>query len=520
LFVNKEVLRIKSDYMRTSFILIFFLCFYQTVLGQQKQGPESFVIKGQLVIGDISEYMNVSNKVRIDYTDQFDQTHSDSTEFNEEGIFFIETDKIVTPTRINLVFDFDSFNDIMAAPGYELTFYKPSKSKRDFKLTGKGSRSSNYYKILDSIPASRFYSIVWWDMNESDFIRLINKTQQVRDSVAHIIFDKDSPQDNYLDYFGKMVRLDNKFEKLKYLFLYAEHKKYSLEQTISFVRKNFDQGFFSNLSNEDYLISSEFRSGISYHRPDAYLNYLLLSDNPSYTSAGIDKIPVNELLEKANAVFSGEVRAFVLYKIIEFPIWTNRTIEDLNKYRDQFSSYYPSITDGSKNALDNIFLEKTKRLAVEEREMTSKETLKANAIIDKPAPYFTLKNRSNKAYKLEDFKGKVVVLDLWSSWCDLCRVENTALRKLYRKYKNDKKIAFVGVGVLDDFDEWEKAVKKDRPAGIQLFDKDKAVYESYIDEHIPRFVVIDKKGNVANFNAPKPSSGDDLEKLIKSEIKK
>jgi hypothetical protein len=32
--------------------------------------------------------------------------------------------------------------------------------------------------------------------------------------------------------------------------------------------------------------------------------------------------------------------------------------------------------------------------------------------------------------------------------------------------------------------------------------------------------VIDKKGNVANFNAPKPSSGDDLEKLIKSEIKK
>ena len=141
-------------------------------------------------------------------------------------------------------------------------------------------------------------------------------------------------------------------------------------------------------------------------------------------------------------------------------------------------------------------------------------------MIDKPAPPFILKNISDKTYKLEDFKGKVVLLDLWSSWCDLCRVENTALRKLYRKYMNDKKIAFIGIGVLDAFDDWEHAVKKDRPAGIQLFDKDKAAYDSYIDEHIPKFVVIDKKGNVANFNAPKPSSGDDLKKLIESEIEK
>ena len=498
---------------------MFILCFSLICFGQQKQGPEPFIIKGQVIIEDISEYLNVTNKVRIDYTDQYDQTHSDSTLFNEDGVFFIETDNIKVPTRISLIFDFDSFDNIMAAPGYDLTFFKPTKSKHDFKLTGKGARSSNYYKILDSIPASRFYSIVWWDMNESDFIRLINKTQQVRDSVAHIVFDQNGSVDNNLTYFGKMVRLDNKFEKLKYLFLYAEHRKYSIDQTISFVRNNFDKDFFINLSNEDYLISSEFRSGISYHRPDSYLNYLLLSDNPSFTSTDLDKIPISVLLEKANRIFSGEVRAFVLYKIIEFPIWTYRTIEDLNKYRDQYSSYFSLFSPGSLKALDYVFSEKTKRLAVEEREMTPKETLKANAIIGKPAPPFKLNDKGGRTFKLEDFKGKVVVLDLWSSWCDLCRVENTALRKLYRKYKNDNKIAFVGIGVFDTEEDWEKAVRKDRPAGIQLFDKDKVVYNTYIDEHIPRFVVIDKKGNIANFMAPKPSSGDDLEKLIKQELK-
>ena len=122
--------------MRTSFILIFILCFYQTVFSQQKQGPEPFIIKGQVIIGDISEYQNITNRVRIDYTDQFDQMHSDSTLFNEDGVFFLETDKIMTPTRINLIFDFDSFQNIMAAPGYDLTFYKPTKDKHDFNLTG------------------------------------------------------------------------------------------------------------------------------------------------------------------------------------------------------------------------------------------------------------------------------------------------------------------------------------------------------------------------------------------------
>jgi peroxiredoxin len=506
--------------MKKALTILFILCFSLTGFGQQKQGPESFIIKGQVIITDISEYTMISDKVRIDYSDQYDQTHSDSTHFNENGIFFIETNNIVSPVRINLIFDFDSFQNIMAAPGYELTFFKPTKNKHDFKLTGKGAKASNYYKILDSIPASRYYSIVWWDMNESDFIKLINKTQKLRDSVAHIVFDQNSSQDKYLADFGKMARMDNKFEKLKYLFLYAEHKKYSLEKTITFVRNNFDADFFTNLSNEEYLISSEFRSGISYRRPDSFLNYLLLSDNPTDTSIDIDKISENILLEKANNIFKGEVRAFVLYKIIEFPIWTYRTIDDLNKYRNQINSYYSSLSTGSMTVLENTFSEKIRRLAVEEREATKKEAEKANANIGKPAPPFSLNNKNDESYKLLDFKGKVVILDLWSSWCDLCRVENQALQKLYRKYKNDKRIAFIGIGVLDTFDDWIKAVKKDRPIGIQLFDKDKVVYESYIDEHIPKFVVIDKQGNVVNFMAPKPSSGDELEKLIKQEIEK
>jgi peroxiredoxin len=506
--------------MKKVFILSFILSFSLLLFGQKKQATEPFIIKGQVVIDDISEYKEVNNTVRIDYSDQYDQIHSDSARFDDSGVFFIETDKILKPVRINLIFDFDSYPDILAAPGFELTFFKPTKNKHDFKLTGNGFRASKYYRILDSIPASRYYAISWWDLNEADFINKINKTQQLRDSVSIVIFGQNSGQDFYFDYIGRMTHLDNKFEKLKYLFLYAKHKKYSLDQTLSFVRNNFDADFFNNFSNDEYLVSSEFRSGISSHRPDSFLNYLLLMNNPAYSFSDIDNLPEASLLEKANTLFKGEVRAFVLYKIIAFPIWKYKTIDDLNTYKDQIKPYLSSFSPSALEALDNAFTDKMKMIAIEEDELTKKEIDKANSFIGNPAPPFCLKTRNDRTHSLKDFKGKVVVLDLWSSWCNLCSIENKALKKIYRKFRGNKHVEFIGIGVLDSFDEWKSALKLDRPVGIQLFDSARVVFKGYIDERIPKFVVIDKQGKVVTFMAPKPSEGDALEKMIRREIEK
>jgi len=63
-------------------------------------------------------------------------------------------------------------------------------------------------------------------------------------------------------------------------------------------------------------------------------------------------------------------------------------------------------------------------------------------------------------------------------------------------------------------------LKEDRPEGIQLLDKDRVVLNAYIEEHVPKFILIDKEGNVINFMAPKPSKGDELEKLIILELNK
>jgi peroxiredoxin len=506
--------------MKTAFILSIIFCFSMSLFGQQKKSTESFIIKGQIMLEDISQYKLISDKVRIDYYDEFDQIHSDSSNMSEEGNFYIDTHNIVKPVRISLIFDFDAYQDILAAPGYELTFYRPSKFKQEFKLTGNGSRASKYYKILDSIPSSRYYAISWWDLNETGFISRINKTLATRDSVSNAVFGRNAGQDKYFDYFGKMTRFDNKFEKLKYLFLYAKHNKYSVGKTISFVRNNFDADFFKDFSKEEYLISPEFRSCISSHRPDSFLNYLLIFNDPTSSPADIENLFDAYLLEKANTVFNGAVKALALFKIMEFPIWKYKSIVELNKYRNQLKPYLSSLTDSAMKELDNVFNEKIKRLAIVEGELSKKEIDHAESFVGKPAPPFSLKDKYDTQYSLADFKDKVVILDLWSSWSNLCGIENKALKKVYRKFSGISNLVFIGINVLGTSDEWLNALKTDRPIGIQLFDNDKVVFDSYIDERIPKFVVIDRQGKVASFTAPNPSDGDKLEKLIWRELEK
>lgn len=64
------------------------------------------------------------------------------------------------------------------------------------------------------------------------------------------------------------------------------------------------------------------------------------------------------------------------------------------------------------------------------------------------APDFTLTTFDNQEVSLKDFRGKVVVLNFWASWCQPCRLEAAYLEQTWRKYK-DKGVVFIGVDYID-----------------------------------------------------------------------
>ena len=184
-----------------------------------------------------------------------------------------------------------------------------------------------------------------------------------------------------------------------------------------------------------------------------------------------------------------------------------RSLESLNGLKEQFKPYISNITTQQyKRDLNAKFSERREEFV--------------RMQVGNPAPKFVLESNLGKSFSIEDFKGKVVYLDLWASWCVPCRKETPSFKILYDKFKTNNQVAFISIAVSDVVKNWKRALEVDKPDWIQLIDKDEIVSKSYGADHIPKFILIDKKGNIVNFNAPRPSSGVEIEELINQEIAK
>jgi thiol-disulfide isomerase/thioredoxin len=507
--------------MKKLIVLTFVLFFSIALFGQESKKIEPFIIKGQII--DYSIFTNnyyVSNMsvkndnfVSIAYSIQPGKTLCDTTYLDETGNFFYKTNQFVKPVNIYIAINKHYFGGIYAAPGFDITFVTSYNSTNTIsKITGRGSETYRYSTILDSIERYKQNNFSIWNLNETDYLNYINKEAIFKDSIAHAIFDLSVSKDNTIDSIGRIMINENMFNKLLALLRFSKPVK---EGLISFVENNFDKEVLENPSKDEYLLSSSFQIGIKSEY-GSIVNFLIKYHNPKDSIPDIMSLEYR--LNKVNQIFAGEVRAFILYNMLINSFWNYASLESLNDYRNRLKPYLASLTGTYKKAIDSKFSEQEALIYDNEERVALKEANNAKAFIEKPAPLFELKSNTDQTYSLANFKGKVVLLNLWSSWCDLCREENKTFSKLIQKYKKDQRIAFVSIAVYDKLDAWQKILKEDQPEGIQLFDKDRVVLNAYIEEHVPKFILIDKEGNVVNFMAPKPSKGDELEKLIKKEL--
>lgn len=151
-----------------------------------------------------------------------------------------------------------------------------------------------------------------------------------------------------------------------------------------------------------------------------------------------------------------------------------------------------------------------------------------NAIMGKgkPSPEFNNYLDSKGGTKsLSSFKGKFVYIDVWATWCGPCIQEIPYLKALEKEYEN-KNIVFVSISTDEsqrNGGSWEKAeskwrnfVQKKNMSGVQLWSgKDFSFQQAYKINAIPRFILIDPKGNIVDANAPRPSDPN-LKNLLSS----
>jgi len=116
-------------------------------------------------------------------------------------------------------------------------------------------------------------------------------------------------------------------------------------------------------------------------------------------------------------------------------------------------------------------------------------------LTDFPAPDFTLSGINGKKITLSSFRGNVVYLTFWATWCETCRQEIMQLNELVQRYHGKR---FVVIAVSTDlFKETLQKFLKDHSANyIILHDTESSVARKYRAYSLPASFIIDKKGTI------------------------
>jgi len=141
-----------------------------------------------------------------------------------------------------------------------------------------------------------------------------------------------------------------------------------------------------------------------------------------------------------------------------------------------------------------------------------------------PAPSPVLKDAAGKEYSFKDFSGKVIVVDMWATWCCVCIEKMPAFMQLRDEFRDNDNVVFLTVSIdrKSVRAKWLKAIDDNKMEGmLNLFpdrDEESSFETDYCIPSVPRYLVIDQAGNIVNAYAPSP--GKKLKEIIVNTLNK
>lgn len=264
--------------------------------------------------------------------------------------------------------------------------------------------------------------------------------------------------------------------KLEHRLYYSNNYKYQKEFFKLFKQLRFDRPY--------YTMFFEWRKWLKSY-------FYMIRVNNNYTKEQMDDLE------------------FQLSKIDNIEIkkaWAWERISYLGAYDD---NSYKDLKIAQKIITNKSHLEFLKN------ELTKVE----KCIKGKPAYNFEFKNLNGENIKLSDLKGNYVYIDCWGVHCPACFMEMPHLKSIEEKF-HGKNIKFVSLCLTNDIKRWKKLVKDFNTGGIQLLGKkSRGMSDFYNIRYIPRFILIDKKGNIVNASAARPSNKN-LETILNNLLNK
>ncbi|XOV93256.1 MAG: TlpA family protein disulfide reductase [Bacteroidota bacterium] len=303
---------------------------------------------------------------------------------------------------------------------------------------------------------------------------------------------------------------------------------------------NLKISFLDDFDIEDERFKNYKRQSAKWQLLDLKMEY------GAYISNNIDSISLPEnysFLDQLdlNDPMNLKIPAFknFLTALLNKESESSNSDQSIDEY---FSSYYLAIEKFISNDIITQDLlydllsryysyldESLKKTAVDKWRSTNppeEHLIEINDLIDSwrdlapglPAPSFTYTSIDGETVSLEDFRGNVVYVDVWATWCRPCLAEQPDMAKLQGRFKG-KPVTFIAVSIDPQPEQWVTMVNERQLGGIHLYapgEYQSEINKAYLISGIPRFILIDPDGMIVDANADRPSmgAGDQIEEVL------
>ena len=136
-----------------------------------------------------------------------------------------------------------------------------------------------------------------------------------------------------------------------------------------------------------------------------------------------------------------------------------------------------------------------------------------------PALDFQVTDLKGEEFSLKQYRGQVVLLDFWATWCPPCIAEIPNVRRTYEKYK-DQKFQVIGISIDRSIDPLKAYIKEKNLGWLHYWDKSRKVSNTYHVRGIPSTFLIDGEGVIRRTNLRGAALKNAVAKLVKENLAK
>ncbi len=309
----------------------------------------------------------------------------------------------------------------------------------------------------------------------------------------------------FKSYLGAMIRYNYPAKLLAYPIVQANQSQQTL--MVKALPDVMLEGIDAKLADDNALNASAYRDFLYYF--DVYFT----SQANGFNKFKDSNLSIERKVQTAVQSFTGLSRSWCIAYLL------NNELARISQYNAKHVYNVLSLQDESGTYPALLKKKVDARLALKEDVAAASEVTASSSAYNYP----TLTDINGKSFSLSDLKGKVVYVDFWASWCGPCMGEMPYSKKLHAMFdeKQLKQIEFLYISIDASEEAWKNAAARlglEGKLAISPGNWSSAIAKYFGITSIPRYMLINKKGEIVDLNAKRPSSGqqiyDDIVRLL------